>query len=69
MLVIAGLAAALTSAWAGIELESFDATPDVDVIRVTWVTAMETDMLGFYVQRAGAQQGPVSYTHLTLPTN
>ena len=58
LLVIAGLAAALTSVWAGIDLESFDATPDGEVIRVTWVTASETNMLGFFIQRGLAQQGP-----------
>lgn len=42
---------------AAVKLVSFAATSDGQVIRVTWETASEANMLGFYVQRALQEGG------------
>jgi hypothetical protein len=43
---------------AAVDLIAFEAFPDGDVIRVTWETASEVDMAGFFVQRAALEAGP-----------
>jgi hypothetical protein len=45
------------TARAAVDLISFEAAPDGDAIRVTWETASEIDMAGFFVQRAAQRDG------------
>jgi hypothetical protein len=55
--VILVLACLPSIALAAVDLVFFDAAPDDQVIRVTWETASESDMLGFYVERASQEDG------------
>lgn len=55
LLIILGLVPA--TVWASVTLVSFQATPESEVIHITWETASEVDMLGFYVQRAPREDG------------
>ena len=56
-LPLLGLALAPAVAWAAVTLVSFEATPEGQAIRITWETASEVDMLGFFVQRATQAEG------------
>jgi hypothetical protein len=46
------LGVSVTTVVAAVVLISFEATPQEDSILITWETASEVDMFGFYVQRA-----------------
>jgi hypothetical protein len=57
LLVVGLVTLVLTTVQAGVDLISFEATADGDLIRVTWETADEQDMLGFVIQRALQEEG------------
>jgi hypothetical protein len=52
-MLLLSLVLGVTPAWASVELVSFEATLDgSQAVLVTWETASEVDMLGFFVQRS-----------------
>ena len=52
---------------AAVDLVSFEATPDDDAILVTWETASEVDMAGFFVQRAAQIDGTYARVSPIIP--
>jgi len=66
-LVLLLLVALPATALAAVDLVSFEAIPEVTQIRITWETASEIDMLGFYVQRALAEAGPYDRISALIP--
>jgi len=52
LLIFLLLGVSVISVAAAVTLDSFEATPQSDSILITWVTASETNMAGFHIQRA-----------------
>ena len=69
----AGAAAASYDFWfrltpTSVVLSSFDATPQLDAIEVTWSTTSETEVLGFDLYRSESIEGaPVKLNETMLP--
>jgi hypothetical protein len=57
------LALAPAGVRASVTLVSFEALPEETLVRVTWETASEVDLVGFYVQRAPTENG--TYTRIS----